>query len=206
MAIATLPIATPGMRIGLFGGSFNPAHEGHRLVALECLNRLALDKVWLLVSPGNPLKSRSELAPLADRLAGTVKIMDDPRLEVTGFEESHGFTYTWETLRYLTTGHPEVKFVWIMGADSLQSFDHWERWRDIAAMVPIAVYARPGSTYRAATSAAAIALAAARLPEDKAPILADSAPPAWVYLRGVMSSASSTAIRQARAKATTPSD
>lgn len=202
MAVATLPIAEPGMRIGLFGGSFNPAHEGHRLVALECLKRLALDKVWLLVSPGNPLKSRSELAPLDERLTETVKIMDDPRLEVTGFEEGHGFGYTWETLRFLTSSHPQVKFVWIMGADSLQSFDQWERWRDIAAMVPIAVYARPGSTFRATSSPAATALAADRIPEDKAPVLADSAPPVWVYLRGVMSSASSTAIRQARAKST----
>ena len=206
MTLATLPITGPGLRIGLFGGSFNPAHEGHRLVALECLKRLALDKVWLLVSPGNPLKSRAELAPLEDRLAGTVKLMDDPRLEVTGFEQSHSFGYTWETLRFLTTSHPEVKFVWIMGADSLQSFDHWERWRDIAAMVPIAVYARPGSTFRAASSPAAIVLAGARLPEDRAPALADSPPPAWVYLRGVMSTASSTAIRQAQAKATTSSD
>ena len=87
---ADLPIATPGMRIGLFGGSFNPAHEGHRLVALECLKRLALDKVWVLVSPGNPLKDHSELAPLADRIAETRALMNHPALEVTGFEAAHG--------------------------------------------------------------------------------------------------------------------
>jgi nicotinate-nucleotide adenylyltransferase len=109
-----LPIAEPGMRIGLFGGSFNPAHDGHRLVALQCLKRLALDKVWLLVSPGNPLKDHSELASLEERIENTVKLMDDPRLEVTGFEAPHGFGYTYETVRYLTETHKGTHFVWII--------------------------------------------------------------------------------------------
>jgi nicotinate-nucleotide adenylyltransferase len=201
MAAMREPIAGDGMRVGLFGGSFNPAHDGHRLVALECLKRLALDKVWVMVSPGNPLKDHAELVPLEDRIAQTVKIMDDPRLEVTGFEAAHQFAYTYETIRYLTQTHRGTKFVWIMGADSLQTFDHWEHWEEIARLVPIAVYARPGALFRATRSPAAMALDYARLPEDKAAILADSPPPAWVYLRGIMSNASSTAIRKSLARA-----
>lgn len=196
------PVAAPGMRIGLFGGSFNPAHEGHRLVALQCLKRLRLDRVWVLVSPGNPLKDHAELAPLPDRLAQTAQVMDDPRLEVTGFEAEHGFGYTFETVRYLTSAHAGTHFVWIMGADSLMTFDRWERWEDIARLVPLAVYARPGALFRATHSVAATALATSRLPEDKALSLAESAPPAWVYLRGIMSNASSTAIRRSAARTT----
>ena len=192
------PPAEPGMRIGLFGGSFNPPHEGHRLVALECLKRLALDRVWLLVSPGNPLKDHRELAPLDIRIAETVKLMDDPRLDVTGFEAARGFVYSFETVAFLTGAHPGVKFVWIMGADSLQSFDRWERWQDIANAVPMAIYDRPGAMFTATGSPAAVALDAARLPETAATSLADAAAPAWVYLHGVVSNASSTAIRAAR--------
>ncbi len=193
------PPAERGMRIGLFGGSFNPAHEGHRLVALQCLRRLALDRVWLLVSPGNPLKDHAELAPLADRVAATEALMDHPQLDVTGFEAAHDFRYTWQTLDWLVAAEPGVSFVWIMGADSLASFDRWERWQDIARTLPMAVYARPGTTLRATRSRAAVALARFRLPEDKAAVLAESPPPAWVYLRGIMSAQSSTAIRTARA-------
>jgi nicotinate-nucleotide adenylyltransferase len=198
MASGALPIAEPGMRIGLFGGSFNPPHEGHRLVALECLKRLALDRVWILVSPGNPLKDRSELSPLETRLAETVKLMDDPRLEVTAFEADRGFAYTFETVRYLTATHPKTRFVWVMGADSLQTFEHWEHWQDIARLVPMAVYDRPGARFVATTSPAAISLARHRVSEDAAKTLADRTPPAWVYLHGVVSSQSSTAIRNGR--------
>jgi nicotinate-nucleotide adenylyltransferase len=194
------PAAEPGMRIGLFGGSFNPAHDGHRLVALQCLRRLALDRVWILVSPGNPLKDHAELAPLADRVALTEQLMDHPQIDVTAFEAAQGFQYTFETLDYLVAAEPGVSFVWIMGADSLLSFDRWERWEEIARTMPLAVYARPGATFRATRSPAAVALAEFRLPEDKAAILADSRPPAWVYLRGIMSGQSSTAIRRAKAR------
>jgi nicotinate-nucleotide adenylyltransferase len=193
------PPAEPGMRIGLFGGSFNPAHDGHRLVALQCLKRLALDRVWILVSPGNPLKDHSELAPLGERVAAAARVMDHPQLNVTGFEAAHKFTYTYQTLDHLVDAEPGVHFVWIMGADSLMGFDRWERWEEIARTMPIAVYARPGATFRATRSKAAVVLEEYRLPEDKAAILADSTPPAWVYLRGVMSSQSSTAIRKAQA-------
>ncbi|HEX4296448.1 MAG TPA: nicotinate-nucleotide adenylyltransferase [Devosia sp.] len=198
MPASGLPPAAPGERIGLFGGSFNPAHEGHRLVALECLKRLALDRVWILVSPGNPLKDHAELAPLPDRMAQTVKLMDDPRLAVTGFEAAEGFTYTWQTLDFLHRALPDVRLVWIMGTDSLQTFDHWERWEDVARTMPMAIYARPGSAFTATSGRAATALAAYRLPEAEASSLADRTPPAWVYLHGVMSPLSSTAIREAQ--------
>jgi nicotinate-nucleotide adenylyltransferase len=194
--------AEPGMRIGLFGGSFNPAHDGHRLVALQCLRRLALDRVWILVSPGNPLKDHAELAPLDDRVAMTERLMDHPQIDVTAFEAARHLHYTYETLDYLVAAEPGVKFVWIMGADSLLNFDRWERWEEIAKTMPIAVYARPGATFRATKSRAAVALGEFRLPEDKAAILADSKPPAWVYLRGVMSPQSSTAIRKSRGSST----
>ncbi|HZY68784.1 MAG TPA: nicotinate-nucleotide adenylyltransferase [Devosia sp.] len=192
------PPAEAGMRIGLFGGSFNPAHEGHRLVATQCLHRLGLNRVWMLASPGNPLKSHEELAPLEERVAATRKLVDHPGIEVTGFEAAHGFRYTWETLDYLKSAEPGVRFVWIMGADSLLTLHRWERWETIAETMPMAIYARPGTTFRASRSPAAVALEEFRLPEEEATILADQDPPAWVYLRGVMSGQSSTAIRKTR--------
>ena len=110
------------MRIGLFGGSFNPAHEGHRLVALECLKRLALDRVWILVIARQSAEGPLRTGPARRaRRSGAPQLMDDPQLEVTGFEAAHGFTYTWETLDFLTRAHPRTDFVWIMGADSLQT-------------------------------------------------------------------------------------
>lgn len=186
------------MRIGLFGGSFNPAHEGHRLVAMQSLIRLQLDSLWLLVSPGNPLKDHGDLAPLAQRLAATRALMNHPRIEVTGFEAAHRFNYTFDTLSYLKRAAEGVRFVWIMGADSLKDFHRWERWRDIADLVPMAVYARPGSNFRATRSQAATVLDSYRVPERDAETLADRKPPAWVYLTGMMSTLSSTAIREAR--------
>jgi nicotinate-nucleotide adenylyltransferase len=125
--------------------------------------------------------------------------MDHPRIEVTGIEAARGLHYTFDTLSYLGRAAEGVKFVWIMGADSLMSFDRWERWQDIARLVPMAVYARPGANFRATQSRAATALKTFRIPEDAAETLADRVPPAWVYLRGVMSGQSSTAIRARKA-------
>jgi nicotinate-nucleotide adenylyltransferase len=183
------------MRIGLFGGSFNPVHEGHRLVAKQCLKRLQLDALWVMVTPGNPLKDNGELAPLEDRMEAARRLMDDPRIRVTGFEAAHGFRYSFETVGHLARSCDGVRFVWIMGADSLRDFHRWERWEEIASLVPMAVYARPGSNFRATRSPAAISLQAFRIPEEEAERLADREPPAWVYLRGIMSAQSSTALR-----------
>ena len=186
------------MRIGLFGGSFNPIHEGHRLVVEETLRRLDLDALWVLVTPGNPLKDNSELVPLADRVRAARALLDHPKVRVTGFEAARGFTYSWQTIRFLTQSMPDRNFVWIMGADNLVNFSRWERWRDIAAMVPMAVYVRPGSGRRAPVSMAASALAQWRIDEDDATRLAGLAAPAWVYLHGRQSQLSSSAIRARR--------
>jgi nicotinate-nucleotide adenylyltransferase len=196
--ITALPPHGSGLRVGLFGGSFNPIHEGHRLVAEQCLKRLALDAVWLLVSPGNPLKDHSELAPLPARVAAARELMADPRIKVTAFEAAHSFHYTIDTLEWLAAACPDTNFVWIMGADNLSQFDRWERWQDIAALMPMAVYARPGSTFRATVSKAAIALKKQRLPESDAEALANREPPAWVYLHGITSPQSSSSIRARR--------
>ncbi|WP_421762099.1 nicotinate-nucleotide adenylyltransferase [Devosia sp.] len=197
-SITDIPPHAPGLRIGLFGGSFNPAHEGHRLVALQCLTRLQLDAVWLLVSPGNPLKSHSELAPLETRVNTTRALMDHPRIAVTGLEAQHNYHFTIDTLEWLKASCPGTRFVWIMGADNLLQFDRWERWQDIVNLMPLAVYARPGSTLRATSSKAAVALKLNRIPERDAETLADRDPPAWVYLHGITSQQSSSAIRAAR--------
>lgn len=195
--MVALPPHGPGLRVGLFGGSFNPVHEGHRLVAEQCLRRLELDAVWLLVSPGNPLKDHAELAPLATRVAAARALLTDPRLEVTAVEAAHRFSYTIDTLEWLVAACPGTRFVWIMGADNLAQFHRWERWEDIARLMPIAVYARPGATLRATVSRAATAMKPYRLREEAAAALADRQPPAWVYLHGITSPQSSTALRRA---------
>ena len=193
--ITELPPSGAGMRIGLFGGSFNPVHEGHRLVAEQTLQKLQLDALWILVTPGNPLKDQTELAPLADRVRATRTMMDHPRIRVTGFEAAHGFTYSWQTIMFLKKTMKDRHFVWIMGADNLVNFHRWERWEDIAAMLPIAVYVRPGSSRRAPASLAATALAQYRLDETDAGRLATTPAPAWTYLHGLTSPLSSSAIR-----------
>ena len=193
--ITELPVSGTGMRIGLFGGSFNPVHEGHQLVVEETLRRLDLDALWVLVTPGNPLKDHKELAPLADRVLAARRLLRHPKVRVTGFEAAHGFTYSWQTIRFLTQIMPDRRFVWIMGADNLVNFHRWERWREIAEMLPMAVYVRPGSSRLAPTSLAASALARWRIDEEDAPRLAMLPPPSWIYLHGRQSTLSSSAIR-----------
>lgn len=198
--ITDLPHSAPGMRIGLYGGSFNPVHGGHVLVAEQALRRLRLDALWVLVTPGNPLKDRTKLAPLATRVREARAAMDNKAIRVTGFEAARGFSYSYETVRHLKARLPGRRLVWIMGADNLAHFHRWERWRDIAAMVPMAIYVRPGATPSALASPAARALARYRIEESDAASLATRPPPAWVYLHGLASPLSSSAIR-ARGKA-----
>lgn len=198
LGITELPPSGSGMRIGLFGGSFNPIHEGHVLVIEEMLRRLELDAIWVLVTPGNPLKDLKDLAPLADRVVAARKFIANPKVRVTGLEAAHGFTYSWQTIRFLTEAMPDRRFVWIMGADNLVDFHRWERWRNITAMVPIAVYVRPGSSRRAPASMAASYLARWRIDQEDAPRLAMLKPRAWVYLHGRQSPLSSSAIRARR--------
>ncbi len=195
-----LPPHAPGLRIGLFGGTFDPAHAAHRAACLLALHRLGLDRVWWLVTPGNPLKDTRGLAPLQRRIVTARALAHHPRIDVTDLEADLGTSYTYETIAYLVRRCPGVHFVWIMGADNLRSFHRWQRWRDIAALVPIAVVDRLGPSLYASASAAGQALAHARLPESAAKTLPDRKPPAWIYLHGLKSPLSSTALRAARAR------
>jgi len=198
-ARAVLPPHAPGMRIGLFGGTFDPPHAAHRAACLLAMRRLGLDRVWWLVTPGNPLKDTRGLAPLAERVAAARALARHPYIDVTDFEAKLGIHYTFETVSYLVRRCRGVHFVWIMGADNLRSFHRWQRWRDIAALVPIAIIDRLGPSLYAAASAAGQAFARVRLPEIAAKTLAERKPPAWIYLHGLKSPLSSTALRAARA-------
>jgi nicotinate-nucleotide adenylyltransferase len=190
-----LPPHAPGLRVGLYGGSFNPPHAGHLQVSLLALKRLRLDRVWWMVTPGNPLKERGGLPATRARVAAARAVVSDPRLAVTGFEEEIGAAFTLDSLNYLVARCPAIDFVWIMGADCLAGFHRWLSWRALAATVPFAVVDRPGWTLRATHSRAALALAPYRLRESEATLLAGTPPPAWVFLHGLRSSLSSTALR-----------
>jgi nicotinate-nucleotide adenylyltransferase len=183
------------MRIGLLGGSFNPAHAAHRAVSLLALKRLQLDRVWWLVSPGNPLKDNKQLPPLEDRLERARAIAADPRIDVSALEATLGTVFSHDTVAKLRARYPNVRFVLLMGADNLTQFHRWKRWRELAGLVPIAVMDRAGLSLTALASPAAISLARWRLGEPKAPVLARSKLPAWVFLHGMKSLLSSTTIR-----------
>jgi nicotinate-nucleotide adenylyltransferase len=187
------------MRIGLFGGTFDPAHAAHRAACLLALRRLHLDRVWWLVTPGNPLKDTRGLAPLGKRVAAAQALAHHPRIDVTDVEAELGTSYTYATVSYLVRRCPGVRFVWIMGADNLRSFHRWQRWRDIAGLVPIAVVDRLGPSLYSTVGAAGQAMARYRLPETAATKLAEHKPPAWLFLHGLKSPLSSTALRAARA-------
>lgn len=183
------------MRIGLFGGTFNPPHGGHRLASVTALKRLKLDAVWWLVTPGNPLKENSALPPLQARIEAARKVANHPRIVVTGLEAAIGTRYTFDTIEFLTKRCPGVRFVWIMGADNLTSFHRWQRWREIARLVPIAVIDRPRSTLKGAHSRTAAFLAPYRLDEADGGLLARRGAPGFVFLHGPRSDLSSTDLR-----------
>ncbi|NNM70896.1 nicotinate-nucleotide adenylyltransferase [Enterovirga aerilata] len=187
-----LPPTAAGLRIGLYGGSFDPPHAGHRHVAMAALRRLGLDRVWWIVGPGNPLKDTTRLPTVAERLAATRSLAGHPRMVVTGFEAELGARYTVDTLRFLTRRCPRVRFVYILGADSFANLHRWRAWREITSLVPLAVVDRPGWTLRALRSPAARTLPLFRVPPQT---LAGSGPPAWTFLTGPRSNLSSTALR-----------
>jgi nicotinate-nucleotide adenylyltransferase len=186
------PLARRGMVIGLLGGSFDPAHEGHVLITREALKRMGLAQVWWLVTPGNPLKPHPP-APLADRLAHARRIMRHPRVEITALEADLGTNLTAETVTKLRALYPGVTFVWLMGADNLVQFHRWARWRQIMALVPVGVLARPGSGLRARLSVAAQVFRGNRLRRGED--IAKKHPPAWVFVNVPMNDASSSDIR-----------
>lgn len=188
-----LPEARADEVIGLLGGSFDPAHEGHVLITKAALARFGLDRVWWLVSPGNPLKQEGP-APMQARLGAARVVMDDPRVTVTDIEAHLGTRYTAETLARLVALYPQVRFVWLMGADNLEQIHLWQDWHRIFELVPVGVLARPGSL-DAARAPAARAMAGARMPEDRAAGLGRADPPAWCLISGPLSAASSTDIR-----------
>src|SRR5262245_29824897 len=189
------PYAAPGQAIGLLGGSFNPPHLAHRMISEAALKRLGLDKVWWVVSPGNPLKRRAGTMPLDERILLCRALAKNPHIVVTDFEKDLQTPYTASTLAFLKARSPLVRFVWIMGADNLATFDRWQRWREIFTLVPIAVVDRPGWRLKALASKAARAFAAARVPQADARGLTHRPPPAWTFLTGPLSQVSSTALR-----------
>ncbi len=200
--VPRLPPFEPGMRIGLLGGSFNPPHEGHALVTRLALTRLGLDRVWWLVTPGNPLKSQAELVALQERVKAARRLIAGPRVSITDIEAQIGARYTYDTLAWLARRVPGVRFVWLMGADNLRQFHLWRHWREIADLTPIVVVDRPGSTLRAMSSRAAAGLSRWRVRECDALKLARRRPPAFLFLHGPRSELSSTLLRRSAPGAT----
>lgn len=193
------------MRIGLLGGSFNPAHEGHRHISLLALKYLHLDELWWLVSPQNPLKSANDMAPFAERLTSAHAMARHPRIRISDIETRLHTRYTADTLHALRTRYPQTRFVWLMGADNLAQIPHWERWTEIFQSVPIAVFDRATYSYRALAGKAAQRFAKQRIEGRNAGTLADHKAPAWVYFHARRHPASASSIRARHAKSrTTP--
>jgi nicotinate-nucleotide adenylyltransferase len=187
----------PRLRVGLLGGSFNPAHEGHRHLSLVALKALRLHQVWWLVSPQNPLKRSAGMAPLPERLASARAVARHPRIRVTDLERRLGTRFTVDTLAALRRRWPRIDFVWLMGADILAQLPRWRRWTAVMTGVPVLVVDRPGHAYIALASAAARRFRQARVRWPQA--LPGRSPPAWCFLWARRNPASATAIRRQRA-------
>ncbi len=189
------PLVFAGQRIGIMGGSFNPPHDGHRIVAETAVKRLQLDQLWWVVTPGNPLKANGALPTQAARMQACAAFARGPKMKITGFEAELGTPFTAATLAFLKTRYRGVHFVWVMGADNLASFEHWQHWRQIAAQMPIAVVDRPKWRFRALARKAAQVMAPNRIDEALAARLPSLAAPAFVFLTSRLSALSSTALR-----------
>ncbi len=189
-----------GQRIGLLGGSFNPPHEGHRVISLAALRRLRLDAVWWLVTPQNPLKAKAGTAPLRRRLAAAEAAARHPRIVVSALEETLGTIFTADTVAALRRRFPRVRFVWLMGADNLVQISRWQHWPDIFAAVAVAVFDRPTYSLRALAAPAARRFARVRIAERSAGCLAAREPPVWVFIRNRLITQSSTRLRTAKRK------
>jgi nicotinate-nucleotide adenylyltransferase len=186
-------------RIGLLGGSFNPAHGGHREISEHALTALALDEVWWLVSPQNPLKDSADMAPFEDRVASAQSILADSpmadQIQVSDLEQKLGTRFSVDTIDALQQHHANDYFVWIIGADNLVQMPDWQRWEDLMQAVAVAVFDRPGYSQQALSGAAAKRFAHARLDPDQRQKLVTTAPPAWLFLQDVQNPASATQIR-----------
>lgn len=189
----TLPPA--GRKIGLLGGSFNPAHTAHYQISIDALKRLNLDEVWWLVSPQNPLKDTNGMASLSERVSSALAMQRHPRIRITTIESQLGSVYTANTLSNLVARFPKVEFVWLMGADNLSQISRWRDWQDIFQTVKVAVFARPGYSLQAAASKAAQRFKPNRIPEQRSHTLFEYQTPAWVLIHGHQSKISSTKIR-----------
>jgi nicotinate-nucleotide adenylyltransferase len=190
-----LPPGGGGQRIGLFGGSFDPPHAGHAHVVRTALARLKLDRVWVLVTPGNPLKRRGPSLSTTERIAALRALLPEPRVTITDIETRAGLVWTRDTVAWFARHAPDHRFVWLMGADNLASFHRWGGWRSIAANVPIAIVDRPGGVFAASSARAAIALQRRRVPESRAGLLATTPAPAWTFLHARRVALSSTDLR-----------
>jgi nicotinate-nucleotide adenylyltransferase len=186
-------------RIGLLGGSFNPAHDGHRHISLLALKRLRLDEVWWMLTPQNPLKSARETAPFEDRLRAAQRVARHPRIRVTDIERRLGTAHTADTLALLLPRFPQCRFVWLMGADNLAQVSEWKNWRRIFRLVPIAVFSRPPYSKIALAARAGRVFADSRVAEWKASSIATRSPPAWVFLHTRPHAGSATRIRARKA-------
>ena len=190
-----LPLARPGQVIGLLGGSFDPPHEGHVHISREALRRFGLDQVWWLVSPGNPLKDHGPAA-MAKRMATARALLHHPRLHVSDLEAQIGSRHTAQTLAALQAARPDLRFVWLMGADNLVQFDRWQHWHEIMLRVPVGILARPGLRLDARNAKAARVFRQARLPARESRRLGRREPPTWCFLNIPMKEISSTRLRQ----------
>ncbi len=189
------PIAAANMRIGLFGGSFNPAHGGHLHISRTALERLQLDRVWWLLSPQNPLKEAKDYAPYAQRAQSAREVIDIPEIELSFFEHEQKITYSVDTIRQILQLYAGVKFVWLMGADAFAGLDRWKDWRVIVETIPIAVFNRPDFAKPALESKAAQLYAEFRLAEEDAALLPGKSAPAWCFINQPVDYTTSTAIR-----------
>lgn len=193
---ANFPLAFAGQSIGLLGGSFDPPHQGHVAITRAALRGFGLDRVWWLVSPGNPLKAHGPM-PMEQRIAAARQLLHDPRVVITGIERQLGTRMTADTIAALQRHYPGVRFVWLMGSDNLMQFNRWDRWREIAARVPIGVLSRPGTQLAARRARAAQILADYRVPATQARRLALMPPPAWAMIDLPRNPASSSVLRAA---------
>ena len=191
------PLRAQGLAVGLLGGSFNPAHAGHRRISELALKRLGLDAVWWLVSPQNPLKPSAGMAPFAARLAGARALARHPRIRVSDIEAGLGTRYSVDTIRRLQARHRRCRFVWIMGADNLIQLPTWRHWTHFFERVPVAVFDRPSYSHQALAGCAAKRYARFRIAMSEGHALPQLDPPAWIFLWAAHSSLSATALRAA---------